>query len=69
MRARVTVEAAATLGWHRFAGDLGEVIGIDRFGESAPGELVLEALGITAVAVANAAKRSMDRGWQVDPRA
>jgi transketolase len=61
VRARVTVEAAATLGWHRFAGDLGEVIGIDRFGESAPGELVLEALGITAEAVANAAKRSMDR--------
>ena len=61
VRARVTVEAAATLGWHRFAGDLGEVIGIDRFGESAPGELVLEALGITADVVANAAKRSMDR--------
>ncbi len=61
VRARVTVEAAATLGWHRFAGDLGEVIGIDRFGESAPGELVLEALGITAEVVANAAKRSMDR--------
>ena len=60
-RARVTVEAAASLGWHRWAGDLGEVIAIDRFGESAPGEIVLAELGITAEAVAKAAKRSIER--------
>ena len=61
MRARVTVEAGASMGWHRFAGDLGEVVAIDRFGESAPGEVVLAELGITAEGVASAAKRSITR--------
>ncbi|MCW2956966.1 MAG: Transketolase family protein, partial [Thermoleophilia bacterium] len=36
VRARVTVEAATTFGWERFAGDAGETVGIDRFGISAP---------------------------------
>src|SRR5690606_10011942 len=35
--ARVSVEAAATLGWERFIGDRGEAIGLDHFGASAPG--------------------------------
>ena len=39
----LAVEAGVTLGWHRFADD---VIGIDRFGASAPGDVVLDHLGI-----------------------
>ena len=35
-----------TFGWAQYVGDRGKAIGIDRFGESAPGELVLERLGI-----------------------
>jgi transketolase len=47
VRARVTVEAGVTLGWCRYAGDGGVSIGIDRFGASAPGPVVMERLGIT----------------------
>jgi transketolase len=41
---RVSVEAAATFGWHRWAD---RCVGIDRFGSSAPGDQVLAHLGIT----------------------
>ena len=56
-RRRVSVEAAATLGWHRFVGLDGIAIGIDRFGASAPGDIVLERLGISVAAVVDAASR------------
>jgi len=52
VKKRVTVEAAASLGWHRWAGDEGAVIGIDRYGASAPGEEIFKHLGITAERVA-----------------
>jgi transketolase len=45
--ARLAVEAAATQGWHRYVGDAGDVIGVDRFGASAPGETVLRQYGFT----------------------
>ena len=41
----LAIEAGTTLGWHRYADD---VIGIDRFGASAPGDEVLDKLGISA---------------------
>jgi transketolase len=47
VRARLAVEAGATQGWHRYVGDAGDVIGIDRFGASAPGETVLREYGFT----------------------
>jgi transketolase len=46
VHARVSVEAAATFGWERYAGDRGASVGIDRFGASAPGGEVLRKLGI-----------------------
>ena len=46
---RVTIEAAATFGWAKFAGSHGASIGIDHFGASAPGDLVLDQLGINVV--------------------
>jgi transketolase len=45
---RLAVEAALPLGWHRYVGDRGEVIGIERFGASAPGNVVMEKFGFTA---------------------
>jgi transketolase len=45
--ARVAVEAAATLCWHRYVGPQGKIIGIDRYGESAPAPEIYQALGIT----------------------
>ena len=51
------VEAAATFGWHRWAGDEGVSIGIDRYGASAPGEEVMRHFGFTVENVTAAALR------------
>ncbi|MBF0270918.1 MAG: transketolase [Magnetococcales bacterium] len=48
---RLAIEAGATLGWHRWVGDRGEVIGVDRFGLSAPGGRAMEAVGLSEEAV------------------
>ncbi len=48
---RLAVEAGVTLGWREVVGDSGAVIGIDRFGASAPGAEVAQHLGLTAEAV------------------
>lgn len=61
LRARVSVEAAATFGWHRWVGDLGETVGMESFGASAPAGELYEYFGITPQAVAAAARRSLDR--------
>jgi len=53
---RVSIEAGATLGWSRYVGDRGISIGVDRFGASAPGAVVLRELGITADHVIAAAQ-------------
>jgi len=45
--ARLAVEAGASQGWHRYVGDSGAVVGLDRFGASAPGETVMRELGFT----------------------
>jgi transketolase len=57
--ARVAVEAAASEGWHRFTGLTGRVVAIDRFGASAPGDVVMAHLGITPMAVAAAARAQL----------
>ena len=54
--ARVAVEAGVTHGWERWTGDGGRVIGLDRFGASAPYEILYEKFGITAERVAQAAR-------------
>jgi transketolase len=46
-RARLAVEAALPMGWHRYVGDGGDIIGIERFGASAPGNVVMEKFGFT----------------------
>ena len=49
--ARVAVEAGASQGWHRYVGSQGAVISVDRFGASAPGDVVMREYGFTAEAV------------------
>ncbi len=61
VRARLSVEAAATFGWARWVGEDGESLGVDHFGASAKGELVLEKLGFTADNVAARARALRDR--------
>jgi transketolase len=48
---RLAVEAGVTLGWREVVGDRGAVLGVDRFGASAPGKVVAERLGLTVDAV------------------
>ena len=50
--ARVAVEAASSFGWDRYTGIGGRIIGIDRFGSSAPGDLNMEKFGFTAENIA-----------------
>ncbi len=45
---RLAVEAGATPGWYRYAGLKGDVIGMDRFGASAPAKVLFERFGFTA---------------------
>jgi transketolase len=54
--ARVVVEAGVSLGWERIAGDRGTIIGLDRFGASAPAEILFEKFGFTVDNVVQAAK-------------
>lgn len=59
VRARVAVEAGATLGWWKYVGDRGRVIGLDHFGASAPEQVLFTEFGITVEAVIAAAKASL----------
>ena len=56
VRARVAVEAGATLGWHKYVGLDGATVTIDRFGASADGDVVMEKLGFTADNIAKVAQ-------------
>jgi transketolase len=53
--ARVAVEAGIGMGWERYVGSTGAVIGINRFGASAPGSLVIKKYGIKASAIVSKA--------------
>jgi transketolase len=54
---KLAVEAGATLGWWKYVGLDGDVVGLDRFGASAPGPVVLEKLGFGAANVAARARK------------
>lgn len=53
---RVAIEAGVTALWHRYVGVQGKIIGIDRFGLSAPGPVIFKELGITTEALVQAAR-------------
>ncbi len=54
---KLSVEAGATVGWWKYVGQDGDVLGLDRFGASAPGPKVLAELGFSAENVAARAKK------------
>jgi len=58
---KVAVEAGSPLGWWKYVGQDGDVIGLDRFGASAPGPKVMAELGFTAENVAARAKAVLKR--------
>ena len=58
--ARLAVEPGATISWWKWVGSDGDVLGLDRFGASAPGTTVLEKLGFTAEGIAARARAMLD---------
>ena len=54
--ARLAIEAGSPQGWHRYVGDRGGVLGVDRFGASAPGDEMLQHYGFTVENVCARAK-------------
>jgi transketolase len=61
VRARVSVEAAATLGWHRWVGHEGEAIGMESFGASAPAGDLYKYFGFTPERIAKSGKVVLER--------
>jgi len=59
--ARVSIEAASTFGWERWVGERGAIIGLERFGASAPGDTVLKELGFNVDNVVARAKALLAR--------
>jgi transketolase len=55
VKARVSIEAATTMGWERWVGDKGLAIGIDHFGTSAPAAAIAKAFGLVPDKIADAA--------------
>jgi transketolase len=60
-RARVSLEAAATFGWHEWVGDLGEAIGMHTFGASAPAGALYKYFGFTPERVADVGREVVKR--------
>jgi transketolase len=56
VRARVSVEAGVTLGWERWVGDSGAIVGLDHFGASAPAGTIFERFGFTVDRVVGVAR-------------
>jgi transketolase len=54
--ARLAVEAGVSQGWHRYVGSRGDVLAVDRFGASAPGEVMMRQYGFT---VDNVCRRAL----------
>jgi transketolase len=61
IRPRLAVEAGLPQGWHRYVGDGGDIVGLERFGASAPGNVVMEKLGLTVNHVAERALALLEK--------
>jgi transketolase len=64
VRARLAVEAGVSQGWHRYVGDRGDVIAVDRFGASAPGSVMLREFGFTTDNVCQRALATLQQARQ-----
>ena len=61
VKARVAIEAGASLSWYPWVGLEGAILGIDSYGKSAPYARVFEDFGLTPEAIVQAAKRVIER--------
>ena len=58
---KIAIEAGATMGWYKYVGHNGAVIGIDHFGASAPGPIVMEKFGISVSNVVEHARKLLKK--------
>lgn len=58
---KLAIEAGATLGWRDYVGENGDILGLNRFGASAPGETVFKELEFTAAEVIKKAKKLLKK--------
>ena len=61
VKARIGIEAGVELGWHKYIGENGVFVGMSSFGASAPFKICMQKFGITAEAVAAAAKKVLGK--------
>ena len=61
VKARLAIEAAVPMGWRQWVGDAGSVIGLDRFGASAPYKVIYEQLGFTVENMVLRALETIDK--------
>ena len=61
-KARISIEAGSTQGWHRYVGESGLAVGIDRFGASAPYKVLYEKFGLTPERLADEARNLFKQG-------
>ncbi len=59
--ARLAIEAGSPMGWERYTGSMGDIIGISTFGASAPGGMVLDKLGFNVAHVVERATRLLEK--------
>jgi transketolase len=57
---RLAIEAGSPFGWQRYTGSAGDILGVERFGASAPGEVVLREYGFTVENVCRRARALLD---------
>jgi transketolase len=62
VRKRVAIEAGVTFGWYKYVTHEGAVVGLDRFGDSGPGEEVMQVFSFTVENVCNQARSVLQRG-------
>lgn len=60
VKKRLGIEMGASLGWHKYTGDEGDVLAIDTFGASAPGNIVIEKYGFTVENVVSKVKALLE---------
>jgi transketolase len=60
-RARLAVEAASPLGWHRWVGEDGDIVAMEGFGASAPAKALYEHFGFSGTAIADRARAVLER--------
>jgi transketolase len=61
VKARIAIESGIKQGWEKYVGDFGEIIGIEKFGASAPDKVLFEKYGFTVDNVINTSKHTLNK--------